>query len=130
MEATVDLYLAGQEKEILVLAMLRINPAALCTRAEALLTALAGLPLTARIGETTARVGGGTMPRAKLASITLDLSPTANLPVAEIAARLRAGTPPVVGYVSGDKFRLDLRTVFPHQDEILAAAICSLCQSP
>ena len=110
--------------------MLRISPAALRARAETLLAALAGLPLTARIGETTARVGGGTMPRAKLPSITVDLQPTANLPLVEIAARLRTGTPPVVGYISGDKFRLDLRTVFPHQDETLLAAIYSLCQSP
>lgn len=130
LEATVDLYLAGRGEEIPVLAMLRTGPGVLRARAETLLAALAGLPLAARVGEAVARVGGGTMPRARLPSITVDLPPTATLPLAEIAARLRAGTPPVVGYVSGDKFRLDLRTVFPHQDETLAAAIRSLFQPP
>ena len=126
LEATVDLYLSGREEEVPVLAMLRIPAEALRARAEALLAALAGLPLAARVGEAVARVGGGTMPRAGLPSITVDLRPTGTLPLAEIAARLRAGTPPVVGYVSGDKLRLDLRTVFPHQDETLAAAVRAL----
>ncbi len=127
LEATVDLYLAGQEKEIPVLAMLRMETDALRARAEILLTALAGLPLAARVGEAVARVGGGTMPRAALPSVTVDLQPTGvDLPISEIAARLRAGKPPVVGYISGDRFRLDLRTVFPHQDEILTAALRAL----
>ena len=130
LEATVDLYLAGQESEIPVLAMLRMAPAALRARAETLLAALAGLPLDARVGEAVARVGGGTMPRAKLSSITMDLRPTGGLPLAELAARLRARTPPVVGYVSGDRLRLDLRTVFPSQDETLAAAIRALFPHP
>ncbi len=130
LEATVDLYLASREKEIPVLAMLRMGTDALRARAETLLAALADLPLAASLGETVACVGGGTMPRAKLPSVTVDLRPTATLPLAEIAARLRAGTPPVVGYASGDRFRLDLRTVFPPQDEMLAAAIHSLFQHP
>ncbi len=124
--ATVDLYLAGQEKEIPVLAMLRLGPAALHPRAEALVAALAGLPLVARVGESVARVGGGTMPRAGLPSVTVDLRPTGDLSLPELAARLRAGTPPVVGSISGDRFRLDLRTVFPGQDETLAAIIRAL----
>ena len=123
LEATVDLYLSGQEKEIPVLAMLQTDPAVLRVRAGALLASLADVPIAARIGETTSRVGGGTMPRATLPSITLDLLPTRTLSLAELAARLRAGTPPVVGYISGDRLRLDLRTVFPTQDASLSAAI-------
>ena len=33
--------------------------------------------------------------------------------------------PPVVGYVSGGRFKLDLRTVFPRQDLQLIEAIRS-----
>ena len=130
LEATVDLYLCGQEKEIPVLAMLRMEPDALRARAETLVATLADLPLTAQVGETIAKVGGGTMPRAKLPSITVDLQPTHALSLSEIAARLRAASPPVVGYVSGDRIRLDLRTVFPHQDDALIAAVRSLFQNP
>lgn len=126
LEATVDLYLSGREQEIPVLAMLRINSDDLRARAETILAALAGLPLSAKLGETVARVGGGAMPRAKLPSITVDLYPTADLPLGLIAARLRSGAPPVVGYIAGDRFRLDLRTVFPPQDETLLAGIRAL----
>ncbi len=126
LEATVDLYLSRQEQEIPVLAMLRIGPDMLRPRAHALLAALADLPLEASCGEAVSRVGGGTMPRAELPSVTVDLRPPVNLPLALLAARLRSGAPPVVGYVSGDRFRLDLRTVFPSQDETLAAALRAL----
>ncbi len=129
LEATVDLYLAGREKEIPVLTMLRMGPDVFRVRAETLVAALAGLPLATRIIETTTRVGGGTMPRAKLPSLAVDLQPTGPLPISELAMRLRTGTPPVIGYVSGDRLRLDLRTVFPRQDETLAAAIRSAFQT-
>ncbi len=93
-------------------------------RAAALVQALAGVPVTAAVGEGTARCGGGTMPRSSLPSVTLDLRPAAHsLP--EFARRLRQGQPPVAGYVENNLLRLDLRTVFPDQDAALAAAIRS-----
>jgi L-seryl-tRNA(Ser) seleniumtransferase len=41
----------------------------------------------------------------------------------ELARRLRTGSPPVVGYMGNGRVKLDLRTVFPHQDDLLAAAV-------
>ena len=43
----------------------------------------------------------------------------------ETLARLRAGRPPVVGYLRGGRLILDLRTVDPHDDEALAAAVAA-----
>ena len=74
------------------------------------------------IGEGKAQVGGGTLPRSILPSITLDLRPL-NLSLPQLAARLRAGSPPVVGYIANDSFKLDLRTIFPRQDEELFRAV-------
>jgi L-seryl-tRNA(Ser) seleniumtransferase len=37
----------------------------------------------------------------------------------EIAARLRASTPPVIARVEEGRVLLDLRTVFPEQDSVL-----------
>ena len=59
------------------------------------------------------------MPRATLPSVTRGPAADGKPFPGRFAARLRAGTPPVIGYVSGDRFRLDLRTVFPRQDETL-----------
>ena len=87
-----------------------------------LLAILAGAPLTIRIGEGKARVGGGTLPRSALPSVTLEVQPH-GMSLAKFAERLRAGTPPVVGYISGGAFKIDLRTVFPRQDEALVRAL-------
>ena len=65
-------------------------------RAERLVSALAGLPVEATVGTGDAQVGGGSLPRTVIPSVTLDLFPRGTS-LDEFAARLRAGTPPVVG---------------------------------
>ena len=52
------------------------------------------------------------------------------MPLERFADKLRAETPPVVGYVSGGRFKLDLRTIFPRQDSQAIGAIRSALQSP
>ncbi len=119
LQETVDLYLRGSaDKAIPVLTMLGVSTAELRARADSIVAALNGLPCTAAVGAGKAQIGGGTLPRSTIPSITLSLRP-AGLALADFAARLRAGTPPVIGYVSGGQFKLDLRTIFPHQDEPL-----------
>ena len=44
----------------------------------------------------------------------------------ELAARLRGSEPPIVARVEDGRVLLDLRTVFPEQDESVGAAIVSL----
>ncbi len=126
LQATTDLYLGGAEREIPGLELMRIKPDALRPRADAILAALGDLPLDGRVSEASSQVGGGTLPRASLPSITIALRPRRDFSLDDFAARLRAGTPPVVGYISGDRFRLDLRTVFPRQDQALIQAIRKL----
>ena len=105
-----------------VLALLQTSIGELRARAEKLVAALADLPLQASVGAGQAQVGGGTLPKAAIASVTVELLPR-DVALADFAARLRAASPPVTGYVAGGRFKLDLRTVFPHQDEALAGAI-------
>lgn len=93
-------------------------------RAEKLRETLASLPMESRISAGTSRVGGGTLPQAEIESVTVDLKPN-GIPVAEFAARLRAGVPPVIGHVAGGWLKLDLRTVLPGQDDDLAARLQS-----
>jgi hypothetical protein len=49
---------------------------------------------------------------------------------ADLAAGLRRTAPPVIGYIANDRFKLDLRTILPHQDDILVDAIRSACAEP
>lgn len=129
LQTTVDLYLAGAEEAakartsaIPVLQMMRVSPAELRTRAEKMVASLEGLPVNASVGEGQAQIGGGTLPRSIIASVTLDLIPKA-IALEELSTRLRHGTPPVIGYISGGRHKLDLRTIFPSQDEELVRAI-------
>jgi L-seryl-tRNA(Ser) seleniumtransferase len=104
------------------LAMLGASLEKLRTRADKIVASLDGLPLKASVGAGKGEIGGGTLPRSKVASVTVDLWPqTLGLP--EFASRLRRGEPPVIGYVSGHRFKLDLRTIFPRQDEEVIRAI-------
>ncbi|HTC78898.1 MAG TPA: L-seryl-tRNA(Sec) selenium transferase [Terriglobales bacterium] len=125
LETTVDLYLTGRAQETIpALTMLRASTEELQSRAEKIKVALEALPMKTVIGEGKSQIGGGTLPRSAIPSVTLDLQPL-NISVADFAARLRGGSPPVVGYVAAGRFKLDLRTVFPRQDEELFRAIHS-----
>jgi seryl-tRNA(Sec) selenium transferase len=84
------------------------------------------LPAQISIGRGVVKVGGGTLPRSTISSIAIDIVP-ANYSVNEFAGRLRALTPPVVGYIANKSFKLDLRTVLPHQDDLIVDSIRFVC---
>jgi L-seryl-tRNA(Ser) seleniumtransferase len=120
LQATVDSYLAGAAEEVVpVLTMLRATPEALRQRAEHLAASLRELPLEVAVGEGCAQVGGGTLPRSTIPSVTLRLK-HAQLTPSELATALRAGQPPVVGVVAGRAYQLDLRTVPAADDAVIA----------
>jgi L-seryl-tRNA(Ser) seleniumtransferase len=130
LEATADIYLrnyggslgASAQENIPLLAMLRLSNEELQSRAAKMIAALEGLPLKAAIGKGRAQIGGGALPRSIMASTTLDVT-HAKLQPQELAARLRSHTPPIVGYIERGQFKLDLRTVFAHQDSEIVAAL-------
>jgi L-seryl-tRNA(Ser) seleniumtransferase len=122
LSATVDLHLSNEH--VPVLSLLRLPNEELRERGEKLVESWRGLPLQARLVESKAQIGGGALPRSVIPSIAVELSAKTDSPD-EFAARLRRNNPPVVGYISGGKFRLDLRTIFPAQDEAITAALRS-----
>ncbi|OBB57720.1 L-seryl-tRNA(Sec) selenium transferase [Mycobacterium sp. 852013-51886_SCH5428379] len=70
----------------------------------------------ADVVDCVAAVGGGGAPEVALPSAGLSLPES-------YAVELRTGTPAVVGRVEDGRCLLDLRTVAPEEDELLAAAI-------
>jgi L-seryl-tRNA(Ser) seleniumtransferase len=123
LQTTIDLHLSSAaEMQIPVLVMLRISKDELLARAGKILAALDGFPLRAAVGQGKAQIGGGTLPNSSVLSVTINLLPD-NLALAEFAGRLRAATPPVIGYLSGGRFKLDMRTIFPSQDQEVVNAI-------
>jgi L-seryl-tRNA(Ser) seleniumtransferase len=127
LQTTVDIHLSegeegGPGSSVPIVAMMHATPDELRARAQSMAAAMDGSAVKASVGEGGSQVGGGTLPQTVIPSVTLDLVP-GRTPLLEFAARLRAGRPPVVGYVSGGRFKLDLRTVFPRQDGELIAAL-------
>ena len=61
-----------------------------------------------------------------MASITLDLLPE-SFSLENFARALRRSTPPILGYISNGRFKLDLRTIFSHQDDLVVDAIRTIC---
>jgi len=123
LQATVDAYLsAAASSSVPVLSMLQVPAATLRARAERIVAALAGMPAQVKVGEGSAQLGGGTLPSSVVPSVTLDLLPREGR-LAGFAARLRVGHPPVIGYLGGGRFKLDLRTVFPDQDAEVVRAL-------
>ncbi len=86
------------------------------------LDGLAGLDAT--IEDSVAYLGGGSLPTEGLASCALVIR-TAAIGEDDVLDRLRRAPHPVVGRAGGGAVWLDLRTVFPAQDEQLLAAIRS-----
>jgi L-seryl-tRNA(Ser) seleniumtransferase len=124
LQATVDPLLSDQLSHIPIHQMMRADTQDLRRRAEQILAQLGELPVQAEIGAALAQVGGGSLPRTTINSVTIDLQPRdPSTSVQRLAELLRLGEEPVVGYIEQGRVRLDLRTIFPRQDEALVKAI-------
>jgi L-seryl-tRNA(Ser) seleniumtransferase len=128
LQTTVDLHLNQVTSEIPALALLQIPKDELRARAAAIVTRLQGLPVKITIGAGTGKAGGGTLPKSVVASITLDFLPE-DSSLEQFARALRRLTPPVIGYISDRRFKVDLRTIFSHQDDLMVDAIRTVATS-
>jgi len=126
LQATLDLHLNQSTSEIPALAPLRISNDELRIRAEAIAARLQEFPVQIAIGRGIVKAGGGTLPKSEMASVTIDIL-AGNCSVAGFAATLRASDPPVIGYIANERFKLDLRTIFPQQDDAVVDAIRNAC---
>jgi L-seryl-tRNA(Ser) seleniumtransferase len=126
LQATVELHLNQRTAAIPALALFQISEDELRARATAISSHLQGLPLKIAVGHGSARAGGGALPKSNMPSVTIDLVPE-NSSLAGFAATLRAWNPPVIGYIANGRFKLDLRTIFSQQDDIVIEAIRAGC---
>ncbi len=126
LQATVDLHLNQSTSEIPAIALLQVSEDELRARAAAIASRLEDSPLRIAIGRGIVKVGGGTLPKSTMSSVTIDIVP-GNCSLVDFAARLRASNPPVIGYIANARFKLDLRTIFPQQDDAVVDAIRTAC---
>ena len=72
--------------------------------------------------ESTVEAGSGSLPACEIESMALRFYPK-NQKISELAYRFRTGKTPVVGYISGNRFFIDLKTILPNQVALLIDVI-------
>jgi L-seryl-tRNA(Ser) seleniumtransferase len=114
---TLELYRSRESRErIPLFAMLATPLEALRERAARYTTQVEG----ARIVDSQAYAGGGSLPHARIASIAVAFStPYPD----ELAARLRRAHTPIVARIESGTVLVDLRTIAPKEDEAVIAAL-------
>ncbi len=135
LEATLALYRDPDRarERIPALRMICAPPERLAHRAEALLAAVgsrgAGLrrAIRAEVVAAESMVGGGTFPSARIPSAAISLG--AGSGAEEWLGRLRAHDPPVIARRRRGRLFLDLRTIAPEEDAVVAAALAALAES-
>ena len=127
LQATAETYLAGSNEalKVPVLQQLSTPVEQLEERANQFVKSMGVLACTAKVVQTMAEAGGGTLPKSKIESRALAIAPT-KMSVSDLAKELRLGDPAIVGYVSAGLLRLDLRTILPGEDTALLARLKSL----
>lgn len=135
LQETVTAYLESTTKgttpDVPVTTMLAMKLDDLKQRANALLvqiqTPLADAGISATLIDTTARTGGGTMPSSSMPSVAIALvGSAASLTPDQIITRLRESEAPLIAYIENDRVEINLRTVFPFQEQALIRTILSL----
>jgi L-seryl-tRNA(Ser) seleniumtransferase len=123
--STLEHYARGEaEERVPVWRMLAAEPATIEQRARALGDRLAGRGLSFELLDGLSAIGGGSLPGETLPTRLLALS--GSEPPDQLAARLRSLDPPVIARIEQDRLVLDLRTVLPEEDKLLAKALGSV----
>lgn len=75
----------------------------------------------ARVFETHAYVGGGSLPESALSSVAVGIAPSAGVQAA--AALLRHEACPIIGRIEEGRLLFDLRTIAPADDDVVVPAL-------
>jgi L-seryl-tRNA(Ser) seleniumtransferase len=127
LEATLLAYVKGDHDAIPALRVMRLSKEEIGTRAQALARKIKSSWLSIEVLDGESVIGGGAAPSAILPTELLAMT-FEGRSADELSARLRASDPPVIARVEEGRVLLDLRTVFPEQDEALVQAISKIAE--
>ena len=119
--ATLETYRDGNaETELPVWRMIAAAPRAIAARARSLAAELSAAGIPAETIEVRSTVGGGSLPEETQPSFAVAIG---GAPATRLAQALRSADPPVVARIVEERVALDLRSVLPEDDEVLARAV-------
>ena len=122
LEATLGLYLRGEELSIPLLAFLASSKAELEARCRQMQLQLVEQGLTVDLMEDSARIGGGAMPEAQISGPALRLSHP-QISAEHLAQVLRQAETPVIGRIQEDCLLLNLRSLPACDDPLLVRTL-------
>ena len=125
LEATLLAYVKQDYGSIPALRMMHLSKDEIGRRAEAVAAKARSSVMTIEVINGESVIGGGAAPSAVLPTRLLGVT-RKGLSADEISARLRAAELPVIARVEEGRVLLDLRTVFPEQDEKVTEALRAL----
>ncbi len=129
LERTIIEYETGRfQTSIPIYRMLSLTRDEVRQRAEGLVENLRSRGLEASIAEGESLIGGGSAPGKRLATCLVRIRAVGQR-VDQLEERLRRNAPPILGRIEKDHLLLDLRTVDPNDDDVIATALSSI-QSP
>jgi len=122
LEATLLAYVKGEHDAIPAVRMMRLSKEEIARRGEAIAKKIQSPRLAAELIDGESVIGGGAAPSATLPTRLLAIT-CEGISADELSARLRASEPPIVARVEEGRVLLDLRTVFPEQDEVVTSSL-------
>jgi len=125
LEATLLAYVKGEHDAIPAVLMMRLSKEEIGRRAEAVARKLQSSRLSVEVRHGESVIGGGAAPSATLPTRLLAIT-CEGLSADELSSRLRKSDPPIIARVEDGRVLLDLRTVFPEQDEAVSASLQSV----
>ena len=129
LEGTLALYATGAARErVPVVEMLSRTTESLAARAGALAASLANAGFESALRDGVSAIGGGSAPAERLPTTLVAVSVRGVTPDA-LASRLRALPTPVIARIENDQVVLDLRTVVPADDALIATQLAAIASN-
>lgn len=123
LEATLEEFAAGRaQRTVPVAMMLAMRSEDIGRRAQVLGEALASAGIQAVVVDGESAIGGGSAPGVALPTRLVRIRHP-SLTTSALEAQLRRHDPPIIARIENDHVVLDLRTVDPEDDSIVASAV-------
>lgn len=126
LEATLTAYLRGTAvAEVPALRMLAMTVEQIEERSRSVIRQIANTSLDIELLQGESAIGGGAAPTSKISTVLIAATHQ-DYSAQELERRLRLSYPPIIGRIADDRVLLDLRTVFPDEENLLVKALNEL----
>ncbi|PYV50370.1 MAG: L-seryl-tRNA(Sec) selenium transferase [Acidobacteria bacterium] len=125
LEATLLAYAKRDYEAVPALRMMQLSKAEITKRADIVTSRINSPKIRAELVDGESLIGGGSAPSAVLPTTLIALT-SREMSANDLAARLRRSYPPIIARVEEGRVLLDLRTVFPAQDEVLRQVLAQV----